>query len=179
MQNPPSELSPARQKRLEDLLQVGARVCSICNTTKPLDQFQKSPFCVAGRTKTCKDCVHTRGIPRQDNYQVTKWAMILTTRAKGLAKKNNYAFDLTVGDLEALWESQGGQCAWFNVPLLPTAVRRHPQKPSLDRIDPEKGYVKGNVVLACNAANMGRNITGAGEFAVFLDLVLEGLNSKG
>lgn len=179
MQNPPSELSPARQRRLDDLVQGGARVCSLCNTTKPLGDFQKSPFCVAGRTRQCLDCVRTRQDKHRDDYKVTKWAQLLVTSSRSVAKKNNYAFDITAGDLEALWEAQSGRCAWFNVPLLPTAVQRHPQKPSLDRLDPEKGYVRGNVVLACNAANMGRNITGTTEFTAFLELVRVGLNSKG
>lgn len=131
------------------------------------------------RTRQCLDCVRTRQDRHREGYKVTKWAQRLVTSSRSVARKKGYAFDITVADLEALWDSQGGQCAWFNVPLLPTVVPRHPQKPSLDRLDPEKGYVRGNVVLACNAANMGRNTTGTKEFIEFLELVRGGLNSKG
>lgn len=45
------------------------------------------------------------------------------------------------------------------------------QKPSLDRIDRLKGYVKGNVVLSCYAANIGRNETPVDIWVDFLDVL--------
>jgi len=56
-----------------------------------------------------------------------------------------------------MYEKQNGLCYWFNVPLIPSNCSKHPQQPSLDRIDRNKGYTKNNVVLTCYSANIGRN----------------------
>lgn len=48
------------------------------------------------------------------------------------------------------------KCPIFNVPLMVLKENnkmRHPQSPSLDRIDPNKGYVKGNVRIISWRAN--------------------------
>jgi len=55
--------------------------------------------------------------------------------------------------------------------MVATENSKDPQQPSLDRLDPEKGYVKGNVVLTCLAANFGRNRTNIERFKEFVELL--------
>ena len=56
-----------------------------------------------------------------------------------------------------MFKKQNGLCYWFNIPLVPSNHKKHPQQPSLDRLDRNKGYIKDNVVLCCYSANIGRN----------------------
>lgn len=80
-------------------------------------------------------------------------------------------FDLTPDFIQSLYARQGGLCHWFGIPMLITGQDRHPQKPSVDRLDNARGYTKDNVVLACHAANMGRSKSTAEEWVSFVKLL--------
>lgn len=58
-----------------------------------------------------------------------------------------------------LWTRQNGRCAvsglLFTDERFEDALVKHPYRASLDRIDPLRPYVEGNMRLACTAANFG------------------------
>ena len=60
--------------------------------------------------------------------------------------------------LEQLFDQQGGKCYWLGVPLDPSRIfiSKHPLAMSVDRLDNKKGYVPGNVVIACRMINLGK-----------------------
>jgi hypothetical protein len=58
--------------------------------------------------------------------------------------------------------------------LLPKNFK-DPQSITIDRIDNSKSYTKDNVVLACYAANVGRNTTDYNRFKEFVDLMKENI----
>ncbi len=70
-----------------------------------------------------------------------------------------------------MYEKQNGLCYWFNVPLTPSNNSKHPQQPSLDRLDRNKGYTKDNVVLTCYSANIGRNENSVEEWESFIKIL--------
>lgn len=79
------------------------------------------------------------------------------------ARDRRHETDLDLPYLKALWEQQGGRCALSGVQMEipPTtgafdARRRDPLKPSLDRIDSSKGYLKGNVRFVTMIANFAK-----------------------
>lgn len=73
----------------------------------------------------------------------------LLAKAKHRAKKAGIPFSITVDDFEI-----PDFCPVFGTPLLPTAFSvRDNMTPSLDRIDPLKGYIPGNVVVVSWRAN--------------------------
>ena len=72
--------------------------------------------------------------------------------------------DLDLPYLKQLWESQQGRCGLTGLQLrLPCkmqdwqARKKDPFKPSLDRIDGNLGYVKGNVRYVSVIANLARS----------------------
>lgn len=78
-------------------------------------------------------------------------------KRRNRVKYNNTVLDFDADYLLELFNKQNRLCAYFNVPLKIVNTKKHPLKPSLDRIDNSKGYTKDNIVLCCLMANMGRN----------------------
>lgn len=99
---------------------------------------------------------------------VTDWASNLVRHAKHAARARDREFSITKADVERLFERQNGRCYWLNVPFVFEVEPRHPQRPSIDRLDPSRGYTPDNVVLACLFANIGRNTLSAARFGAFL-----------
>ena len=154
--------------------------CNVCNIVKSEDEFYKSQ-----RGLKCKTCVLeiTRKYKRnkrkdiefklnesvkQKERRVRLWQNTLIHDSKYRGVENT----LTVSDINGMFENQNGLCYWFKVPLIPSSNRKHPQQPSLDRIDRNKGYTKDNVVLSCYSANIGRNETDVNEWEKFLKILL-------
>lgn len=82
----------------------------------------------------------------------------LHDRARRRARRIGVAFDLTVQDIRDLWPADG-RCPALGAPLVPNigkegdAGKASPYSPSLDRIDPARGYVQGNVAVISQLAN--------------------------
>lgn len=92
------------------------------------------------------------------------------------AKKNSRTkklqFNLDLIYLKSLWEKQNGVCKFSNVSMIlfPTTNTKKyvPDAASLDRIDSNKGYIKGNVQYVCLAINYAKNTFDTEEFVLFL-----------
>ena len=82
-------------------------------------------------------------------------------QARKRAGGRGVLFELEKEDVLALWEEQEGICLLSGVPFileLPHSTpRENPWRPSIDRIDPVKGYVIGNVRLVCKIGNYAKN----------------------
>jgi len=50
---------------------------------------------------------------------------------------------------------------------LPKGERAIPDTMSVDRMTPEKGYTKGNIVLCCHIANKAKGRMNIDEFYIF------------
>jgi len=87
------------------------------------------------------------------------------------ANRFSLPFDITPEFVLSLYRKQNGKCFWFGVDLKSSRNQKDPQIPTLDRIDCKGGYTKNNVVLACFAANIGRNTTTPRRFKEFVKLV--------
>lgn len=139
--------------------------CTICQKEKELTDFYTSQ-----RGKKCKECVlnitreYKRQKRRDSNFRKTEsvkqkerrirlWQNTLVHDSKNRGVESL----ITIDDINELYEKQNGLCYWFKIPLIPSEKHKHPQQPSLDRLDRNKGYVKDNVVLCCYSANIGRN----------------------
>jgi hypothetical protein len=79
------------------------------------------------------------------------------------ARNRGHETDLDLPYLEWLWNEQEGLCALSGRQLtLPPNTEswekqtNDPWKPSLDRIDNERGYVRGNVRFVCVIANFAK-----------------------
>ena len=83
----------------------------------------------------------------------------MVAKARARAKNKNLPFDIDLAYIRSIVSSH---CPVFNIPLEwslrrgagPVALSN---SPSLDRIVPERGYVKGNVWIISHKANAIKN----------------------
>lgn len=103
----------------------------------------------------------------------------LATRAKRRAKKKGIAFDLTSTFLMRMWDAQSQTCAITSIPLIipqeRTGGKASPFSPSIDKIDPAKGYTEDNVRLVCYAANCCLHDYGAETFHLIANAYVNGI----
>ena len=86
----------------------------------------------------------------------------MVTRAKNRAIEKGVPFKLTREDIEFV-----EICPLLGIPLNWEGGPRDKNTPSLDRIIPEKGYIKGNVRIISNLANMMKSYANNSELETF------------
>jgi hypothetical protein len=125
--------------------------CSKCGIVKSIDQFYQDKKNLDRRSARCKNC-HKQYM--QDN-PVLRQTQKMVCSARQRAKNKGLAFDIDHDYIRSIVPSH---CPIFGIPLewslqREGAVLVLPNSPSLDRIDPTKGYVKGNVWIISHRAN--------------------------
>lgn len=86
-------------------------------------------------------------------YYERNWPSAQCRLKRYYAKKKNLPFDLEPSDLVI-----PEVCPVFGFPLkINASTHNKDDSPSIDRIDPTKGYTKGNVVVISQKANRIKN----------------------
>lgn len=128
------------------------KFCTGCSATKPIDAFARNRVMKDGRANWCKACIQR--LQTRPEYRVRRMAkrrrdpvheLIILARAR--AKKDGLPFDLHPHDL-VLSEN----CPVLGIPLV-SSSKLTDNTPTLDRYDPDKGYVSGNVIVISWLAN--------------------------
>ncbi len=139
--------------------------CVNCNIEKELSEFYKDSKNREGYRVVCKKCflirypykVTERGRENWRRYKNSKKGIIncLLNNAKDRAKKNNLNFDLDYEWLES--KIDNGKCELSNIIFEYDSrglYKSNPYSPSIDKIDPKKGYEKSNCRVVCFCVNM-------------------------
>jgi len=185
---------PRPQKSDDDLYPTGDRHCRGCSTTKPLEDFGRSKdkngrHYVRSRCKQCnlnyqKDYAKRLGedylvMRRRTKANLRKKDLIRYHIQEGIARYRAQTpgrGDLTTAFLVELWARQNGQCFLTGTPMIMGGIgngRPNPSSASLDRLDPKKGYVQGNVAWCSYQANTSKGSRTLEEFYEFCELILE------
>jgi hypothetical protein len=129
--------------------------CSKCGIVKSVDQFRRNKTNRDGLEGHCKNC--RLKYERSNPVLIQTANMVKNARTR--ARNKGLAFDIDCDYIRSIVPSH---CPVFGAPLE-WSVRRGgdahalSNSPSLDRIDPSKGYVKGNVWIISNRANAIKN----------------------
>jgi hypothetical protein len=136
---------------------VALKACTGCGEEKDTADFNRTKRTKDGLHSQCKSCTTEKyraycKEQRESNPIDWKRRQMLAD-AKKRAKKFNLPCDLTLDDIGYTTHCPvlGVHLSWENVgQALPTS-------PSLDRLIPELGYVKGNVAVISVRANAIKN----------------------
>lgn len=137
------------------------RRCCLCGEHKPLDAFYR--YCSGeGYQSKCKVC---------DRATRAKWANDNPDRemlraARHRAKKEGLPFSLSLSDIHIPERCPIATCG---VVLVRGGERN--TSPSLDKVVPPLGYIKGNVVVICQGCNFKKNNSTAEELYAIADYI--------
>ena len=94
-------------------------------------------------------------------------------------KKRKHLYDITVEDLFEQWETQSGMCVYSGVKLIhPGQNGNNINTASLDRINSNLGYVKGNIQFISIMCNFAKNSTTHEDMLKFTEIIHNFLKSK-
>lgn len=82
-------------------------------------------------------------------------------------RNRSLKYDVSIEYLKELWERQNGICPYTGFKMI-LKRKRGLYQASLDRIDPSKGYMKGNVEFVCLAINYAKNCSSKEELLDFI-----------
>lgn len=119
--------------------------CKKCLNEKSLEEFHKNKRQKFGVANVCKVC---RKDLQAKNY-TAQWFQKTCILKKSWCRKHGVDFDLDREYLESIWTDN---CPVFDKPFV-RHEKGHDFCPALDRIDPSKGYTKGNVRYISARAN--------------------------
>ena len=97
-----------------------------------------------------------------DEYHRKRIENILTNKPKQ-CEKENVDFDLDLDYLVQIFPDDS-KCPALGCQMKWQSEPHHPSSPSLDRITPSKGYIKGNVAWISNRANTMKHNASLKEF---------------
>lgn len=127
------------------------KTCTKCGELLPISHFYKHPETKDGHQSNCKKCIKSssQGWTLNNRFAAT------CSQAKRRAKKKDLKFNLTADYLESI---DRDQCPYLEIPIEFSKLNNGRgyaliNGKSLDRITPELGYVKGNVVWCSEIAN--------------------------
>ena len=154
-------------------------MCSECKLYKCEHEFfhVKNNKYRNGISYMCKEC--KKKVRKEKVKNLSDIESFLNTMkvrlhdARNRAKRKNLYFDLTLDDLIDLWIQQDGKCALTNFQMTYKYVcNKYKYSVSLDRIDPNKGYIKSNIQLVCHSANMMKGIFSEDELLTFCKAII-------
>lgn len=138
--------------------------CRICK-----NKYLKERYVPSTKKKLSEEELKLNKSIRYAQDKTNKWQKLLVNSSRHNAKRYGKEFNIDENYILELYENQNHKCYWYGIELIPSSINRSPYKPSIDRLDCNLGYVRGNVVLSCMAANIGRNNCSAEIFAEFCE----------
>jgi len=155
--------------------------CNVCAESKSSKNFRlrkesknhsRRPFCLScekiQRTKNYTNNKQDHNSKVKD-YRLKNWELKMLWQAKCTASRKGLDFNLELSDIYVpekckylgilLTKDLGGGVIWSNA--------------SLDRINSNKGYVKGNVEVISRKANSMKNMATVDELRIFAKNILD------
>ena len=140
------------------------KICPSCKEDKPLNEYHKNSQNPYWKLEVyCKVC---RKIQSRQ-WRIDNFFKAQDRSKRAECKQKGILYNLTPQYLEELWT---GTCPIFGVSLIKGSGQTE-TSPSIDRIRPDLGYVKGNVQFISARANRIKYNASAGELRQIADYI--------
>jgi hypothetical protein len=143
-----------RRKGRKHSVTVSHKKCFKCGHTKPAEEFHSNTSRHDGLATMCKSCGVTYHANRRMNSPYDGFR-ILWHAIKKRCLRHGLPFSLRYAHIREVWDAQSGKCSLTGIDMTWADGTKNGRavwnSGSLDRIEPKKGYVEGNVrfVLFC------------------------------
>lgn len=132
---------------------VSMKTCTKCGETKPLSEFANSKSTKDKHMYTCKEC--NRQISRAFRFTASGVYTQIKARMKFYGTK---PVTISRKDFVEWYESRERKCAYCSISeedvvKLDDAYNSLNERLTVDCVENDVGYVKGNMVLACRRCN--------------------------
>lgn len=98
---------------------------------------------------------------------------VMLSHAKTRAKIRKLEFNIEYSDIIV-----PEKCPLLNIPIFVTPVKIGPNSPTIDRIDCNKGYIKGNVMVISSRANTAKGNLSLAELELLVHNLKRVLNKE-
>lgn len=147
------------------------------STSKARRKWRRSDFCKSCSNESQKTEVNhlrqkKRRLLRKTVDKLKYWSERSCSQCKKRAKDNNLPFNIDPEFLLELWNNQNGLCYYTSEPLVIADNRPKRNSISIDRLSPELGYTKDNLVLTTFRVNTMKQELTEINFYKFCSLVL-------
>lgn len=112
------------------------------------------------KSKSCKDCSREACI-KWKTKDIDNFIKYIFITAKNNAQKRNIDFYITKDEIKEIYNQQNGKCYYTDFDF---DIKVNRYRPSLDRIDSNKGYSKENCNLVLSIINNMKNDFSHSEF---------------
>ena len=131
-----------------------AKTCITCNRSLSKTEYTKN-------RNVCKRCTSfQRNVAR--NHTPESYITIVYNKLK--SARVDMEWDIDLDHIKILWQKQDGRCALSGVFMTwQGGEGRQDLNTSIDRKDPTKGYIIGNVQLVTQRINIMKHTLGEGE----------------
>ncbi len=147
--------------------------CPKCKQIFPVEMFNKNKSKSDGLSSNCRNCDNKRGrnwyadAGKQwtKDYEKANPVLVMTKKliclARQRAKEKNLPFDIDLDYVRSMVGENAEFASHCPVLKMPLEWSRHrgnggkvlPNSPSIDRIDPARGYIKENIWVISHRAN--------------------------
>lgn len=165
---------------------AGLKMCTRCSIVKlRTDEFFVVNCSLSNKKRDrhkgyCKDCDKKARIIQKQNLKkdIRRYFNRHIASLRHRAKLNNLPFNLTGDYLYNQYLKQNKTCYWTGKDFDMISQYKDKSRPvdnfiSVDKLDPDKGYVEGNVVLCLWKVNQLKNNLTSSEFIAFCSLISE------
>lgn len=137
MRTKESKIRENARVQIQKYTRLGSGLCFKCG---------KLPY--GKNNRTCEKCTEKMKASRKRTIKA-HWNNYIWFSVRNGAIKRGIEFNISRDDIPELPEL----CPLLNIPLEINTGGVKPNSPTIDRIDPSKGYVKGNVWVISHKAN--------------------------
>lgn len=140
------------------------KTCRKCKKELSLDFFTTDSSSKDGLQRTCKECNRAKCIEWNSKNKDS----LTLNRIRHRALDKGIAFDIDLSDI-----AYPEKCPVFGFDLERNCKVPQFNSPSVDRIDPSKGYVKGNIQVISQLANLMKQNATPAQLIQFAEWILK------